>query len=203
MLQNTRLSLVVRMARAISSGIQKADSLLRNASGKPRPEPISPMTLFPWSQRTTHVFHYFLGRSSGSADYRRISRVGHAEEVVIHAGNHDGMGTRVLISRGPFTSTTTKPAFLRASWKGRSPPSTAIFVTPPPLPGTGHGVMSLRLSGRIQPVRHADWKGGYRGGFLEISSDTSSEVGRRCLGASNAQSEGLLWEVSAVSCEPP
>jgi putative sporulation protein YyaC len=39
-LQNTRLSLVVRMARAISSGIQKADSLLRNASGKPRPEPI-------------------------------------------------------------------------------------------------------------------------------------------------------------------
>jgi putative sporulation protein YyaC len=37
-LQNTRLSLVVRMARAISSGIEKADALLRASSGNVRPE---------------------------------------------------------------------------------------------------------------------------------------------------------------------
>lgn len=37
-LQNTRLSLVMKMARAISAGIQKADALLRSASEK-RPGP--------------------------------------------------------------------------------------------------------------------------------------------------------------------
>lgn len=36
-LQNTRLSLVMRMARAISAGIHKADWILRNACGKTRP----------------------------------------------------------------------------------------------------------------------------------------------------------------------
>ncbi|MGI6663436.1 MAG: spore protease YyaC [Bacillota bacterium] len=39
-LQNTRLSLVMKMARAISSGIQKADALLRSACEKKRPGPL-------------------------------------------------------------------------------------------------------------------------------------------------------------------
>ncbi|MEX0974152.1 MAG: spore protease YyaC [Bacillota bacterium] len=38
-LQNTRLSLVMRMAQAIASGILKADALLRSARDKDRPEP--------------------------------------------------------------------------------------------------------------------------------------------------------------------
>lgn len=39
-LQNTRLSLVMRMARAISAGIQKADALLRTACKNKRPGPV-------------------------------------------------------------------------------------------------------------------------------------------------------------------
>lgn len=45
-LQNTRLSLVMRMAQAISSGIQEADSLLRNLNCQ-GPEPCQPKDATP------------------------------------------------------------------------------------------------------------------------------------------------------------
>lgn len=46
-LQNTRLSLVMKMAQAISSGIHRADALLRNFGKGERPEPVRIQDVIP------------------------------------------------------------------------------------------------------------------------------------------------------------